>query len=503
VPSSPEMPFESSRETIAEGLRRETVAAIRLLDAEDDQDLRRLVGVARKLFGAPIGAIALIEGDKVWFHTRCGIEARHGMAEHSFASALVHTPDLASLSVLDALADPRFAAGELVAGESAVRFHAGAPIMVRGQKVGCLSVMATEARESLDTSFVDELIELAALCGSLFELKDEARVRARMAADLIREEWRHALTLEAGRVGSWVWDLRSGEVVANDILRQMFGVTAVNPMHIEDLSAAIDAADQGAVDAALAATFEEGVDYNVEFRVGSTARWLIARGRVYQRDGAGKPLIMMGVMIDVTEARESAEQTRLLLRELNHRVKNTLAMIQSLARQTLRDKPDPQQFIDAFSGRLRTLSEAHSLLADRDWSGINLIELLNSQIGPYLARPPEQLVLEGDDIKLPPDQALGLGLIVHELASNARKFGALSTLSGQVRVNWTISRGDEPRIELRWTETGGPAVIDRAPAGFGTRLIERSLDKVLGSTVKLDFPPSGATAEISFRTGDA
>ena len=85
---------------------------------------------------------------------------------------------------------------------------------------------------------------------------------------------------------------------------------------------------------------------------------------------------MMGVNIDVTDAREAAEQTRLLLRELNHRVKNTLAMIQSLARQTLRQKPDPQQFIDAFSGRLRTLSEAHGLLADRDWSGIGLIELL-------------------------------------------------------------------------------------------------------------------------------
>lgn len=492
-----ELPSDSSRESVAEGLRRETVAAIRALNAEADPDLRRLVGVAVKLFGTQAGSIALVEGDKLWFHTRHGLTASDGVAANSFAAAIVGAADLSSLVVLDALADERFALGELVVGEPRVRFHAGALITVRGQKVGSLCVMGPDPRSELDPSLVDELIELAGLCGSLFELKDEARVRARMAADLIREEWRHALTLEAGRVGSWVWDLRNGEIVANDILRQMFGLTAANPLHVDDLRANIEPADMAAVDRALYAAFEDGVDYNAEFRVTSTGRWLIGRGRVYQRDGTGKPLIMMGVMIDVTEARESAEQMRLLLRELNHRVKNTLAMIQSLARQTLRDKPDPQQFIDTFSGRLRTLSEAHTLLADRDWSGIGLIELLHSQINPYLSSVEEQLVIEGNDVKLPPDQALGLGLIVHELTSNAGKFGALSRTGGKVRIAWTISKGEPPRIDLTWKETGGPRVLRPARTGFGTRLIERSLDKVLGSSVVLGFPEDGAEAKIS------
>jgi len=244
-------------------------------------------------------------------------------------------------------------------------------------------------------------------------------------------------------------------------------------------------------------TFEQGVDYAVEFRVRESGRWLIGRGRVYQRDATGEPLIMMGVNIDVTDAREAAEQTRLLLRELNHRVKNTLAMIQSLARQTLRQKPDPQQFSDAFSGRLRMLSEAHTMLADRDWSGIGLVELLKSQVEPYLLDSPEQFAFTGDDLQLPPDHALGLGLIIHELASNAVKFGALSLPQGRVSVTWIESDGPQRRIELIWLESGGPTVGVPRETGFGMRLIQRSLDKVLDSSVELSFPETGAIAKIS------
>ena len=205
-----------------------------------------------------------------------------------------------------------------------------------------------------------------------------------MAAEPIKEEWRHALTLEAGKVGSWVWDLRSGEIVANDIFRQMFGFDGSGPLQVGNLMSAILPADiPGRRRRFGRDDSEQGVDYAVGILRRLIGRWLIGRGRVYQRDGAGKPLVMMGVNIDVTDAREAADQMRALLRELNHRVKNTLAMIQSLARQTLRQKPNPQEFIDAFSGRLRTLSEAHALLSDRDWSGIALMELIESQVRPY------------------------------------------------------------------------------------------------------------------------
>jgi two-component sensor histidine kinase len=473
------------------------VKALREADSGPDPEFTRLVQIAAYLFGTPMAALGVLEDGHLWFYARHGFDLEQGSADGSPWAAIVNTSDIGSLIVADASLDTRFVSDGLVAGPSKARFYAGVPVTVHGQKIGALGVLSPESDCAADAERIAALADLAALAGALFELKDEARVRARMAAELIKEEWRHALTLEAGKVGSWVWDLRTGDIVSNDIFRQMFGFDVSKPLHFNDLIATIEPADVGGVNEALAATFERGVDYAVEFRVAGTGRWLIGRGRVYQRDAAGKPLIMMGVNIDITEAREAAEQTRLLLRELNHRVKNTLAMIQSLARQTLRQKPDPQQFIDAFSGRLRTLSEAHGLLAERDWSGIGLVELLKSQVEPYLLASEDQLVLSGTDLRLPPDHALGLGLILHELASNAVKFGALSRPEGRVTVVWTESRGVPHRIELVWTETGGPRITRPGEAGFGTRLIERSLDKVLDSSVELTFSPEGAMARIS------
>jgi two-component sensor histidine kinase len=342
-----------------------------------------------------------------------------------------------------------------------------------------------------------ELVDLAGVVASLLELKHEARVRARTADELIREEWRHALTLEAGKVGSYVWDIPTGDVIANDIMRRMYGFDPVKRLVVDEFFDAIDPADLPVVQAAIDATFEEGVDYIAEFRVRS-GRWLSGRGRVYQRDPNGRPLVMMGVNIDITEARQAADRTRHLLRELNHRVKNTLAMTQSLARQTMRQTSDPERFIEAFSGRLRTLADAHVLLADRDWSGIGLSELVQSQIGPYAVSTGDRVTIEGTDLKLPPDHALGLGIILHELASNAARFGSLSNEVGRLRINWQVV-GSE--LVLEWLETGGPAIGEKRESGFGSRLILRSLDKILGSTVKLEFPPTGVQARIAFPLG--
>ena len=462
-----------------------------------DADFSRLVRAARQLFGAPAAAIVRLEGDTLHFHTREGLADEPPPVPSSPWRCLMTTPGMSSLVVSDATLDKRFAADEAAGGLARLRFFACVPIIVHGERYGALGVMSPMAGREPGPERIAALADLAAVAGSLFELKDEAKVRARMAADLIREEWRHALTLEAGRVGSWVWDVRSDEIACNDIFRHMFGLEPASKFHFRELEGLVEPADLPAFNAALDEAFEQGVDYAAEFRVAASGRWLIGRGRVYQRDGDGRPLVMMGVNIDVTDAREAAEQQRLLLRELNHRVKNTLAMIQSLARQTLRQKPDPQQFIDAFSGRLRTLSDAHTLLSDRDWSGIGLVELLRSQVEPYLLDSPDQFVMEGDDLRLPPDHALGLGLIIHELASNAVKFGALSRPDGRVTVTWTVSRVGDRRLELVWKESGGPMVMKPAEAGFGTRLIERSLDKVLGSSVKLSFPIEGAEARIS------
>jgi two-component sensor histidine kinase len=173
-------------------------------------------------------------------------------------------------------------------------------------------------------------------------------------------------------------------------------------------------------------------------------------------------------------------------------------MIQSLARQTMRRNPDPESFIEAFSGRLRTLSDSHALLSDRDWSGIGLAELVALQVQASNDFGPQQLELLGEDVFLPPDHALGLGLVLHELTSNASRFGALSVPDGHVSLSWSQRRDDEVWIDLVWMESGGPLVEEPREFGLGRRLIERSLAKVLGSSVELNFPPGGVEARISF-----
>lgn len=485
------------RASVINTARRAVLAALDVLDSEDDADFDRLARLAASVFGAPIAVISLVDAERQWFKSRHGLRFRETPIEASFSAHAIADKRHPCMIVTDAAADGRFADNPLVTGEPGIRFYAGAPITVHGQRLGALAVAAPAPRERVDQAQLNQLVALADTAASLFELKDEARVRARTAAELIKEEWRHALTLEAGKVGSWVWDIRSRAVVANDILRRMFGIDPIRPVRIDDIFDAINPADRSGVNAAIEATFEEGTDYVSEFRVNS-GRWLIGRGRVYQRDAAGRPLVMMGVNIDITDAREAADHTRHLLRELNHRVKNTLAMIQSLARQTQRRTPDPELFIDAFSGRLRTLSDAHALLSDRDWSGIGLHELISSQVGPYLIANPSQLVIDGEDVQLPPDHALGLGLILHELSSNAVKYGALSTTRGRVNISWVKESGPQPRIRLLWKESEGPLVTPPAEPGLGARLIQRSLDKVLDSQVTLEFPPTGVEAQIAF-----
>ncbi|MFY8032148.1 MAG: HWE histidine kinase domain-containing protein [Devosia sp.] len=363
---------------------------------------------------------------------------------------------------------------------------------MHGQKLAALCVMDERPRDGFDTDLCDRLVDLAGVAGTLLELKREAAVRDRIASELMREKWRHALTLEAGKVGSWTFNLVTGKVSGNDMLRQMYGLPPGASMRIDDLLAGTEPDDIETFNAALQQSVTQDADFAVEFRLLSGRR-LSARGRVYERDASGQPRVMMGITIDMTEAREAAEHTRHLLLELNHRVKNTLAMTQSIARQTMRQKPDPLEFIDSFSGRIRTLADAHSLLADRDWAGVGLVELVQSQVEPYALAAGDRLTVSGADAQLPPDHALGLGIILHELASNAARHGALSGETGQVAVGWEIADGT---LTLDWLEQGGPAVTAAPMIGLGSRLIHRSLDKILGSQVRLDFMPDGVQAQI-------
>lgn len=472
------------RERLLDPGRLQAIARLGLSGSPDDGDFDRLSRLTAGLLSAGTGAVVLVEAESEWC---LGLFGRTDRRQPLGLAARVVASEAPFLLAAD---DPAMA-GSLTSG-------LGVPILVDGQRVGALLALDAAAITLPTPAQLAQLGDLSAMATALLELKREARVRAETAAELIREEWRHALTLEAGHVGSWVWDIPTGAITCNDIFRRMFRLDPIAPVHVDALFAAIQPDFLPEVEDGLSHTFEDGVDFAAEFRV-VTDCWLSSRGRVYQRNAEGRPLVMMGIAIDITEAREAADHTRHLLLELNHRVKNTLAMTQSIARQTLRQNPDPQVFIDTFSGRIRTLADAHELLADRDWAGIGLVDLVHSQVMPYVPLGCERLQIEGDDMQLPPDQALGLGIVLHELASNAARYGALSTAVGMVRIDWSLDAG---KLRLDWRESGGPPVAARPVRGFGSRLIERSLDKVLGSTVWFEMPKTGVVAQVVLPVAD-
>ncbi|ANH05071.1 sensor histidine kinase [Shinella sp. HZN7] len=462
-----------------------------------DSDFDDIAGLAAGVFSTPISLVTILGRTDQWFLAREGTPDIRAPSDASFCARMIAESADEPLIVADAREDERFACLPSVTGAPHLRFYAGAPIIVEGQPIGTVCVFDVEPHARVALDLLPRLRQLASLAASLIKLKDEARRRLLAAEALSRDEKRHALALDAANVASWLWDLSTGMVSGNETFYRMLGVKPARPMRARRFFAAVHPADRKATIGRLRDALASGKEYDGLFRAAKSGRWLLGRGRVHEWDADGRPTIFLGINVDVTDGQLASERTRLLLRELNHRVKNTLAMLQSLARQTLRQTSDPVEFMDAFAGRLQSLSEAHSLLSDHEWGVIHLKMLLQKQIMPYAIDFDSQIEIHKDEVELGPDQAVGLGLVLHELATNARKYGALSVRSGKVVIAARVVKEDEQRVlNMTWHEVGGPPVRQDGRRGFGSVLIERSLDKVLGSNVHVEYLPKGVTAVI-------
>jgi two-component sensor histidine kinase len=185
----------------------------------------------------------------------------------------------------------------------------------------------------------------------------------------------------------------------------------------------------------------------------------------------------------------------LLIEELNHRVKNTLAILQSIATQTFRSASRPER--DKFEGRLQALAEAHNLLSTEKWQGSDLQDVISRVLQPYLINNPERVRMFGPKVPLPPRLAVVLAMILHEIATNAAKYGALSNDAGTVTLDWEVIEEQGRKLRLIWTEAGGPPVTAPVQRGFGSRLIERSARDQLGGEATVDFLPCGVVATVT------
>jgi two-component sensor histidine kinase len=213
------------------------------------------------------------------------------------------------------------------------------------------------------------------------------------------------------------------------------------------------------------------------------------------RDGEGALLYAVRLFEDITGRKQSEARQHLLIDELNHRVKNTLATVQSLAAQTFRQGHPPEIAQARFEARLMALSRTHNLLNETRWMDAPLSRVLSLELAPYQIEGNDRVVLSGPEVDLDARSAVVLGMVVHELATNAAKVGALSNAEGRVAVTWSAtSVEDGTKVEIRWCERGGPAVVAPTRRGFGSRLIEHAVRGELAE---------GLTCTISFTVEDA
>ncbi|GJE74216.1 Blue-light-activated histidine kinase [Methylorubrum suomiense] len=318
----------------------------------------------------------------------------------------------------------------------------------------------------------------------------------RRTAELARSEERLRFILKAGRLGSWTLDLADMRLTASDTCKMNLGREPHEPLAYEDLIEAIHPDDRERMQANVRVSIETGSDYDIEYRVrlpdGGT-RWLQVRGQPFHDDG-GIPVSMAGVTIDVTERKRAEEQRALLAEELTHRVKNSMATVQSVAFQTLRNASSLEDAQEILVARIKSLSAAHDVLTRESWAGATLGEVVAEALHVFRDDARQRFLVNGPEVWLDARMTLAFTMAFHELATNAVKYGALSNEAGRVVVDWeVVDAAALPKLQLRWEEVGGPPVAAPSRTGFGTRLIERALATEMGGTALIEYHPRGVS----------
>lgn len=332
--------------------------------------------------------------------------------------------------------------------------------------------------------------------GAVLTIRDETKRRAAETA-LEESEERLRLATEAAEIGFWDLDVVEGELFWPPRVKAMFGMAADEPASMEVFLNCIHPDDRPRVAAQFEAALNSDVRalYDVEYRaVGKDdgiVRWIAAKGRGIF-DNAGRCVRVLGTALDITERKRAEEHQRLLIDELSHRAKNLLAIVQSVAHQTLRSGVSPEDMRIAFEGRLGALGAAHSILTRRMWESAPLQGLITDTVSAVCSDE-RRFRTHGPDLMLPPKTAVSVAMAIHELATNALKYGALSNEIGQVRIEWGVTAG---RLRLEWRESGGPAVSIPTSRGFGSRMIERGLAAELGGSVSIRFDPEGVVCTV-------
>lgn len=386
-----------------------------------------------------------------------------------------------SILELNIPSDGLFHAGEIMQSLKAGRVWSG-DIVLRHKDGHIFPVHVT------NSPVLDDAGQMVGIVG----LSEEVSERVDTLAALTSSEERLRIAQHAGGIGTFEWNLETGEVMVTEEFCRIWGIVPHRSIRAGAFEEFVHPDDRHLLATGSTQPLEDLVGYT-EYRIvrqdDRQIRWLARRAEII-RDASGVPSRIVGAAYDITDRKRMEEHRQVLMQELAHRVKNTLAMVQAIATQTLRSAPSLEAAGAIFNERLTALARANDTLLQESWASASIGVIVEGIVQSH--NDHGRIFVSGPDVRLGPKAALALSLTLHELSTNAAKYGALSVDSGRVEITWEVTgEGDAACLRFRWQESGGPVVKAPERKGFGSRLIEQSLAGSLGDKARISYEPTG------------
>jgi PAS domain S-box-containing protein len=331
-------------------------------------------------------------------------------------------------------------------------------------------------------------------------IKVTREIRERKQADVALNESEAELqeALTAGHVVAFTWDPKTGLSRRSQNAPQILGREPQEGVErSNDFLARVHRQDRGRLAAQIAALSPENPSYLASFRFirpDGQEIWLEETGKA-EFDAQRQYVRLKGLTRDITERKRAEERQRLLIRELDHRVKNALASVATVAQRTREGSGSMDEFLQVFDGRIQSMANAHALLSRNHWHGVSLADVVHSELAPYLGAG--SVVVGGPEVMLTAEATQPIAIVLHELVTNASKYGALTSAQGRITVRWDLPHEHaQAGLELEWIETGGPPCRIPSQPGYGTRAIRSLIPYELEGTVDLAFAADGVRCKI-------
>ena len=377
---------------------------------------------------------------------------------------------------------------------------------LRGYNAGAVDYVPVPVVPEVLRAKVKVFAELYRKTRQLEELNREleSRVSERTAAlesaaaRLLQSEQGRSLALAAGDMGSWAYDFASDMWTWDEGHRRIFGVDTDFAPTLEAIRRAVPPEDMEKLRHAFTELSQSNTSYKLETRVvrpNGEVRWC-AVSAVASFDAHGRMARVSGVTTDITDRKDAEMRQALLAREVDHRARNALAIVQAIIRLARADTIE--NYVQTIEGRIRALAQTHELLSQARWQGADVHRLVMEEVAPYRSAGNRKITIDGPSLLVAPETAQSIALTLHELATNAAKYGALSAKDGELSVHWTLKDG---RLVLDWTEKGGPDVTPPTATGFGMKIINANLGTSGRGEARFDWRPEGLHCRIDIACG--